>query len=124
MPSYKPPSTKGWLGFWIETAELKELVKNISGTEVVGKIIEGLSRPHLYAVLVERLGRQANAAEVTRLVEKFPHDSLAVEEPGRNFYIIRFSDVPKIVWLAFGPDSPMFPGIRQRHIKWRPRKAN
>lgn len=96
-------------GFWVETVELKELLKNTSDIEVVGKIVEGPSRTQI---------RAANAAEVTRLIEECSHDRVGVEEQDHKFYIIHFSEEPKIVWLTFGAESPMFPGIRQRHTQW------
>ena len=60
----------GWSGgFLFKTADLKELVKTVSDTAVVGKMVA-----HLLPI------RAANAAEVTRLVEECPHDRPAVKQ--------------------------------------------
>ncbi len=98
----------GWSGgFLFKTSDLKELVKTMSDTVVVGKMVA-----HPLPI------RAANAAEVTRLVEECPHDRVEVEEQDHKFYVIHFSDEPKILWLVIGPESPIFPEIRQRHAQW------
>src|SRR6267378_1981130 len=70
-------------GFVIKTADLKELVKAVSDTTVVGQVV------------VLRLPfRAAEAAEVTRLVEECQHDRVAVEEQGHKGYVIHLSNEP------------------------------
>ncbi len=91
----------------LKTADLKELVKTVPDTALVGKKVA-----HLLPI------RAANAAEVTRLVEECPHDRVEVEEQDQKFYVIHFSNEPKILWLVIGPESPIFPEIRQRHAQW------
>jgi hypothetical protein len=97
----------GWSGsFAIKAAELRELVKAVPGTTEIGKIV-------VYPLPI----RAANAAEVTRFVEECPHDRVEVEEQEHTFYIIHFSNEPKILWLVIGPESPIFLAIRERHVQ-------
>jgi hypothetical protein len=94
-------------GFLIKTADLKELVKTVSDTAVVGKMLV-LHLPF----------RGANAAEVTRFVEACPDDHVPVEEQDHKSYIIHLSDEPKLLWLVVGSDSPIFLELRLRHTQW------
>jgi hypothetical protein len=95
-------------GFIIKTADLKELVKIVPDTAVIGQVV------------VARLPfRAANAAEVDRFVEECPHDRVAVEEQDHSCYVIHLSNEPtRFIWLLVGSDSPIFLEIRQRHAKW------
>ena len=94
-------------GFLIKTADLRELVKTVSDTAVVGEMLV-LHLPF----------RAANAAEVSRFVEECPDDHVPVEEQDHKFYIIRLSDEPKLLWLLVGSESPIFLELRQRHLQW------
>jgi hypothetical protein len=96
-------------GFVIETADLKELVKTISDTTVVGKI----------AVLSSPPIREAIAAEVIRFVEECPHDRVAVEEQDNKFYIVHLSNEPRLLWLVIGSESPIFLELQRRHVQWK-----
>ncbi len=95
-------------GFVIKTADLKELVRTISDTTVVGKM----------AVLTPPI-REANAAEVIRFVEECPHDRVAVEEQDNKFYILHLSNEPKLLWLVIGSESPIFLELQRRHVQWK-----
>ncbi len=94
-------------GFMIETAYLKELVKAVSDTAVVG-----------HMVVLPLPIRAANAAEVTGFVEECAHERVAVEEQDHKSYIIHLSNEPKLKWLVVGPESPIFLEIQQRHAQW------
>jgi hypothetical protein len=94
-------------GFVIKTADLKELVKAVSDTDVVGQM-----------ALLPLSIRAANAAEVIRFVEECLHDRVAVEEQNHKGYIIHISNEPKLIWLMVGSESPIFLEIRQRHAQW------
>ncbi len=94
-------------GFLIKTADLKELVKGVSNTAVVGQM-----------VVLPLPIRAANASEVTRFVEECPHDRMAVEEQDHKGYVIHLSNEPKLKWLVVGSESPIFLEIRRRHAQW------
>jgi hypothetical protein len=95
-------------GFVIKTADLKELVKTVSDTTLIGQI----------AVLASPV-RAANAAEAIQFLEECPHDGVAVEEQHHKFYIIHLSDEPKLLWLVINSESPIFLELQQRHVKWK-----
>jgi hypothetical protein len=98
----------GWSGaFAIKTADLKELVEAVSDTAVIGKV----------AVQLLPI-REAKAEELARFIEECPHDRVEVEEQDHKFYIIHFSNEPKILWFVIGPESPIFQEIRQRRVQW------
>ena len=94
-------------GFLIRTADLKELVKGVSNTAMVGQM-----------VVLPLPIRAANAAEVTRFVEECPHDRVPVEEQDHKGYVIHLSNEPKLKWLLVGSESPIFLEIRRRHAQW------
>ena len=104
-------------GFVIKTADLKELVKTVSDTAVVGKMVVH-PLPRETVPNVPPTIRAGNAAEVTRFFEECPHDRVAVEEQDNKFYIIHLSNEPKLLWLLIGSESPIFPELRQRHAQW------
>jgi hypothetical protein len=55
---------------------------------------------------------------MVRLIEECPHDRLAVEEQDRAFYVIHFSNEPKIKWVMVGSTSPLFTELHSRHAQW------
>ena len=96
-------------GFPIETADLKRLIRAVSNTAAIGKVVDGSSGPSL---------RPADAAEVTRLVEECAHQRVAVEEQDHKFYIIHIRDEPTPIWVAVHSESPIFDELKQRHAQW------
>ena len=93
-------------GFVIETADLKQLVRAVSDTAVVGQLTIGL-RP-----------RAASAADVVRCVGECRQDRVAVEEQHSALYIIHFRNDPDIMWLSVNSESPIFVELRLRHARW------
>lgn len=94
-------------GFVIETVDLRELVKAVSDTTVVGQAFVNSLPPRL-----------VSSSEVSRLVEECPLDRVAVEEQDSTAYVIHLSNEPELKWLFVGSQSPIFPALRQRHSQW------
>ena len=93
-------------GFIMQTNDLKELIKAVSGTTFVGHLlVQGLT---------PRLGC---ASDVAPFVEECLQDRLAVEEQHHDSYIIHLSNEP-IRWLSVGSGSSLFPELRRRHAQW------
>jgi hypothetical protein len=69
-------------GFVIETVDLRELVKAVSDTTVVGQAFVNSLPPRL-----------VSSSEVSRLVEECRHDRIAVEEQDNAAYVIHLSNV-------------------------------
>src|SRR5580765_4510366 len=104
-------------GFVIKTADLKEMVKAVSDTAVVGQMVVLRAEAEVHEA-VRLPFRAANAAEVTRFVEECQHDRVAVEEQDHKSYVIHLSNEPKIIWLLVSSESLIFLEIRQRHAQW------
>src|SRR6516162_4633969 len=96
-------------GFIIRKADLRELmISVVPDSAILGKIFDHSPR-----------SRPVNVSEATRFVEQCPHNRVAVEEQDHTAYIIHLSnEQPNFVWIAIGPESPIFPEIVQRHIQW------
>jgi hypothetical protein len=94
-------------GFILEKEALKELLKTISETTVVGQLVTGRWRP-----------TDATRAELTRLVEECPHEKLAVEEQDKRAYVIRLRNEPDIVWVLVSWEAPIFTDLRRQHARW------
>lgn len=93
-------------GFLIETADLKQLIAAVSDAIAVGGLTAG-ARP-----------RPANAAEISRCLEKCRHDHIAIEEQDKTFYVIHISNEPNIIWVSVTSESPIFAELRERHGRW------
>ena len=61
--------------------------------------------------------RPIDASEMVKILERCPHDRLAVEEQDHHWYIIHISNQP-IIWVTIGPESQVYREIRERHKQW------
>lgn len=101
-------------GFPIDVADLKQLVSAITGDGRIGMVARSSS--------TERL-QPADTAEVLRLVDICRLDPVPIEDQDRSAYVIHLSNTP-ILWVCVFSDSPLFPGLRERHDKWRAENPN
>ena len=106
-------------GFLIKTADLKELVKGVSNTAVVGQM-----------VVLPLPIRAANASEVTRFVEECPHDRMAlranISETGLVLLINEqkgekeeIRDEREFSWCCSFPWGFGCRGTKRRLASWR-----
>jgi hypothetical protein len=93
-------------GFVIETNDLKRLIEAVTGNAVVGRLTTG-SKPH-----------DARVDEIAQVIEKCPHNRIAVEEQDHAFYIIHISNAPDVVGIVILSESPLFVELRRRHAIW------
>lgn len=93
-------------GFIMQTADLKGLIRALSGSTLVGHMLgHDLSN------------KSANALDVDPFVEACTQGSVAVEEQHHDSYIIHLGNKP-ITWISVTSGSPLFPELRQRHAQW------
>jgi hypothetical protein len=97
-------------GFPIDTTDLNALVSQLADNALLGILAaaEGAPAPRL---------RPTVRDDVVRLIAECPQQRVAVEEQDHSAYIIHLSNEP-VVWVCVQADSPLFAGLRQRHIQW------
>jgi hypothetical protein len=49
---------------------------------------------------------------------------VAVEQDHKAYVIHLSNEQPNFVWIALGPESPIFSELRQRHTQWNNEHPN
>jgi hypothetical protein len=91
-------------GFQMEVAALAALLESVGPQDVVGKLVH--DPPPLTPV---------TATEVLRALSGVTATTVPVEEQDRSFYVVHFTDKPRVMWLMVTSASPIFSGLRERH---------
>jgi hypothetical protein len=94
-------------GFLLETATLKQLIKDSSQVESVAIVVDG--GPPL---------RPATASDLAPLIDGVKAERVGVEQQDGTSYVIHLSNEP-ILWIFVKSDSPLLVPLRQHHALWQ-----